>query len=212
MNLEELLACIDAALLATAERRKALGVADDNDDGQQLGQVSSESGDVGQGHRPPFVGGDELDDIQAWVDELMWDGVEPLPSLDASMTTQPASGVIQYINGGNEVDMSSNHQCQAPMLPVTGNGENGDGQFPRHAYQLNTTVSFPDYGFQCTGNNCVDEYSEMLMPSNANAAYKSPCDAIAGNPAYMPPQHEHHSMGIGGSFMGCRWWPDGVLG
>jgi hypothetical protein len=195
MSLEELLASIDAALLATAERQKALGVADD--DGQQLGQVSS---DVGQG-RPPFVGGDELDDIQAWVDELMWDGIEPLP-LDASMTTQPASGVIQYINGGNGVDTGSNHQCQAQML--VGNGENGHGQFPWHAYQPNTTVSFPDHGFQCADNNYVDmdEYSEMLMPpGNANAAYESSWDAIAGNPAYnMPPQHEHHSMGIG-SFM-----------
>ncbi|CAD6332625.1 unnamed protein product [Miscanthus lutarioriparius] len=87
MNLEELLASIDAELLTTAERQKTLGVADDN--AQQLGQ-------------------------QAWVDELMWDGAEPLPLNNASMM-QPASGVIQYINGGNDVDMVSNHQClQAP--------------------------------------------------------------------------------------------------
>jgi len=127
LNLEELLASIDAALLATAERRKTLGVADD--DGQQLGQVSSDAAVVpvvGQQGRAPFVGGDELDDIQAWVDELMWDGAEPLPLNNASMM-QPASGVIQYINGGNDVDMVSNHQClQAQTLP--GNGENGHGQ------------------------------------------------------------------------------------
>ncbi|OQU88097.1 hypothetical protein SORBI_3003G399166 [Sorghum bicolor] len=221
MDLEELLASIDAALLATTERQKALGVADD--DGQQLGQqVSSLADDDGQGG-PSFVGGDDLDDIQAWLDELMWDGAEPLP-LNASMM-QPASGAIQY-NNGNDVDMVSNHQCQAQMLP--GNGENGHGQFPWRAYQPHTTVSHPDYhGFQSAGNNYVDmdEYSEMLVPSNANAydgwydqAWwgaddESSCAAvavlpaaaaaaypsldIAGNPAYMPPSHEHPSMAFG---------------
>jgi len=79
---------------------------------------------IGRGG-PPFVGGDGLDDIQAWVDELMWDGAEPLPLNNASMM-QAASGAIQY-NNGNDVDMVSNHQClQAQTLP--GNGENGHGQ------------------------------------------------------------------------------------
>ncbi|CAD6235368.1 unnamed protein product [Miscanthus lutarioriparius] len=222
LNLEELLASIDAALLATAERQKALGVADD--DGKQLGQqVSSDAvvPVIGQGG-PPFVGGDDLDDIQAWVDELMWDGAEPLPLNNASMM-QAASGAIQY-NNGNDVDMGSNHQCQAQTPP--GNGENGYcSQLPWHAYQPNTTVSYPDHGFPCTGNNYgdMDEYSDMPVPSDANAydgwygqtwwgADESSCHAavaflpaaasypsldIAGNPAYMPPQHEHPSMGIG---------------
>jgi hypothetical protein len=108
---------------------------------------------------------------------------------------------------------------------VPGNGENGYGsQLPWHAYQPNTTVSYPDQSFLCTGNNGdMGEYSDMPVPTNANAydgwydqawwgADEPSCDApvavlpaaasypsldIAGNPAYMPPQHEHPSMGIG---------------
>ncbi|PUZ53340.1 hypothetical protein GQ55_5G044900 [Panicum hallii var. hallii] len=207
MNLEELLGSIDAALLATAQRRKALGMPD----GGQLGQGA------------PLVGDGLDDDMEAWIDELTWHGVEQNP-LDASMTMQPAASGGPYINGGS-LDMGGNQYLQQ----MGGNGENGHGQQPWDAYQLhNTVVSCPDYGFHYTDSNC--SYSgmagcpQMPVPSNAIAydgcwfdqamwgAHESPRDAVVPaeyyhpslditcNPAYMPP--EHSGMGAGDYFTG----------
>ena len=62
MDLEELLGSIDAALLATAQRRKALGMPDD--------------GVAAGGQGPPLAGDGLDDDMEAWIDELTWHGAD----------------------------------------------------------------------------------------------------------------------------------------
>ncbi|OEL16321.1 hypothetical protein BAE44_0022662 [Dichanthelium oligosanthes] len=216
MKLDELLGSIDGALLATAQRRKALGMPDSD--------VAADGGQLGQG--VPLVG-DGFDDMEAWVDELTWHGVEQQPlnasmavqpapgvqyingveaqPLNANMTTQPAPGV-QYINGGDSMDMGGNQYLQQ----MGGNGVNGRSQLPWDAYQLhNDTVPCPDYGFQYTDSNYwysdMDGYPQMPVPSNANAnAYdvdvwfnqamwstdESQCDAV------VPVEYCHPSQDI----------------
>ncbi|CAO2181957.1 unnamed protein product [Urochloa humidicola] len=198
VDLEEMLASIDAALLATAERRRELGVPDGDGvagGGGQAAVVPLEQG------APPLAGGADLDDIEAWLDELTWHGgAEPHP-LDASVAAQPASGGVfqfQYINGvehrpinasvaqpasgvpyidgcggGMDMDMGGNQFLQQ----MAGNGgENGHGQLEWGAHQLhNNTVSCPDYGLpQYTDSSCSYSdmnggYSQMPVPSNADA-------------------------------------------
>ncbi|KAG2598493.1 hypothetical protein PVAP13_5KG345600 [Panicum virgatum] len=204
VNLEELLGSIDAALLATARRRKALGVPDDG--------VAA-------------VGSD--DDMEAWIDELTWHGVELNNPLETSMAMQPAASGVQYINNdGSQGDMGGGNQY---LQQMGGNGdENGHGQLAWDTCQLRNTVSCscPDYGFQYdTGSNC--SYSDMAggcpqmpVPSSAIAydgcwfdqalmwgADESPRDAVVPaeyyhpslditcNPAYMPPA-EHSGVGV----------------
>ncbi|KAK8454328.1 hypothetical protein SEVIR_5G430700v4 [Setaria viridis] len=215
VNLEELLGSIDAALLATAKRRKALGMPDDGiAGGGQLRQAAVVP--LEQGVR--LAGDADLDDMEAWVDELTWHGVEPHP-LNASMTMQPASGGVQYINGveprplnasmaqpaSGAQYINSGSMCMAGnqyLQQVGGNGENAHGQLlPWDAYQLHNTASCPDHGFfQYTGSNC--SYSDMSgcpqmpVPSNANAyngwfdqamwgADESSCDAA------VPVEYHH---------------------
>ncbi|KAJ1286782.1 hypothetical protein BS78_03G378200 [Paspalum vaginatum] len=218
MGLEELLGSIDAALLATAERRKALGApgADVADDAQ-LGQVAPDA-IVPLGQGAPFVGNDS-DDMETWINELMWDGVvEPQP-LDAIMM-QPAPGV-QYING-DVVEIGSN-QYQAQMPP--GSGENDHVQPAWDADQLQNTIPYnPDYGFKCADNNYylgMDGCSRMQVPSNGNAyehdgwlrtamfgADETSCHAvvpvrhpslgISGDSVYTP--SDHFTMDISNNF------------
>jgi hypothetical protein len=192
VDLDELLGSIDAALLATAQRRKALGMPDDGVAGgsgepRQAAVVPLEQG-------VPLAADADFDDMEAWVDELTWHGVEPHPP-NASITTMlPPSGGVQYINGveprplnatmtqpapgaqyinGGSMDMAGNQYLQQ----VGGNGENAHGQLlPWDAYQLHNTVSYPDHGFlQNTGSN--SSYSDTNgcphtpVPSNANAGF-----------------------------------------
>ncbi|KAF8722974.1 hypothetical protein HU200_022117 [Digitaria exilis] len=179
VDLEELLASIDAALLATTQRRKALGMPDVVDGGQPPVDAV-----VPLGEGVQLVGDDGGfdDDLEAWVDELTWHDVEPHP-LNASMMqpaapaddgaqfyingveprpfnssmTQPASGV-QYISGAS-LGMGGNPT--PPLQQMGGNGgENDHGQLAWGAYPLhNNTVSFPDHSFQYTGSN--NSYRDM---------------------------------------------------
>ena len=79
----------------------------------------------------PRLGGGGLDDdVEAWIDELTWHGVDQNNLLDASMTMQqPASGV-QYINGGSleDMDMGGNHYRN--LQQTGGDAENDHGQQP----------------------------------------------------------------------------------
>ncbi|CAO1947003.1 unnamed protein product [Urochloa humidicola] len=249
VDLEELLASIYAALLATAQRRRELGLPDS--DGGGGGGVSGGGQAaavplVEQGALLPLAGDADLDGMEAWLDELTWHAAEPRP-LDGSVAVQPASsGVFQYINGVEPRPLTASMAHPASGVPYTnggggtgnqylqqiaGNGgENGHGQQTWDAsYQLDNAVSCPDYGFQYSYSSCsssdMSGYSQMLVPSNANAydgcsydqamwgANESSCDAImpaeyyhdpsldfAGNPMYMPP--EHSGIGNGDCFTG----------
>nr|CAB3475205.1 unnamed protein product [Digitaria exilis] len=214
MDLEELLASIDAALLATARRRKALGVPDEDDtvvDAVPLGEAGV-----------PFAGDGIDNDMEAWIDELTWHGDEPHP-LNATMA-QPAYGV-HYINAGS-MDMIGN-QC---LQKMGGNGESDHyGQQSWASYQQHNTVSYPGYGFQYTDSSSsysdMDGCPQMPAPSNANVydgcwfnqamsgTDESPRDAIVpvdryhhpslditGNHVYIPPEHSSMGMAAGDCF------------
>ncbi|CAL4945968.1 unnamed protein product [Urochloa decumbens] len=214
-DLEEMLASIDAALLATEQRRRELGVAG----GGQAAVVPLEQG-------VPLAGGDAFDDMEAWLDELTWQGAEPLP-INATMAVQPASGgVFQHINGVEPRPINASVAPPASGVPYTnggsgmddmggignqflqqmaGNGgENDHGQLAWGAYQLQNAVSCPDYGLQYTDSSGSSSdmngyYSQMPVTSNANAydgcwydqamlgADESSCDAVVPAEYYLDP-------------------------
>ncbi|KAK3136457.1 hypothetical protein QOZ80_5BG0435310 [Eleusine coracana subsp. coracana] len=149
MGIEEaraLLASIDAAMLATEERRKAL-----------LDKAAV---------LPPTAGQDELlvvddvEDMDAWINELMWDGVEPLVVKAAAETAaQPgySSGVqVQHVTTG-----VCGQQQQMQVLS-TGSDHYGYGQFtggsqPQYQYhQQRDAMAMPLFGqrggFPCSIN------------------------------------------------------------
>jgi len=161
------------------------------------------------------------DDLEAWVDELTWHGVDQNNLLDASMTMQqPASGV-QYINGGSLADMGGNQYLQQ----MGGNGENDHGQQPWDTNQLHNTVSCPDY---CSYSDMAGCPQMPVVPSNAiaydgcwfdqatwgtdeshrdavvPAEYYHPALDITCNPVYMPSEHSGMgvpAIGLDGGFM-----------
>ncbi|KAK3166304.1 hypothetical protein QOZ80_1AG0044090 [Eleusine coracana subsp. coracana] len=207
MALEEVLAVlgsIDAALLATAERRKELGLPeDDNADGddQLLGIA---------------MDGFDFEDMDYLAEELVWDGVQPLDALNAEAMMQPAPGV-QYIDSGS-VGMAGNQNQFLQQQQMPGNGNNTNlGQFAWDAYQPNATVH-PGYGYQFTTNgNCMDtqQCSQMQqVPGNVNAqqndwlslgmwgADEASRHAFApGRSAYM--STEHCAPCVGDNFTGA---------
>ncbi|CAO1940679.1 unnamed protein product [Urochloa humidicola] len=198
VDLEELLASIDAALLATAQRRRELGLLDGDGGGVAGGGAQAAVVPLaGQGVLP-LAGDAYLDDMEAWLDELTWHGAEPRP-LDANVAVQPASGdgVFQYINGVEPHPLNASMAHPASGVPYTnggggmddmggiGNqylqqmadngGENHHGQQTWDAsYQLHNAVSCPDYGFQYSDSSCSSSdtsgyYSQMPVPGNAIA-------------------------------------------
>ncbi|RCV42704.1 LOW QUALITY PROTEIN: hypothetical protein SETIT_9G237300v2 [Setaria italica] len=192
VDLEELLESIDAALLATAQRRKALGMPDD--DGGQLRQAAPDAG-------VPLVGDGFDDHMEAWVDELTWHGVVESHPLNASMMQQLA---VHQQRRATSVECWHDAACIQRLQYLQQMGGNGDND---HGQQHNTLLC-PDYGFQYTDSN---DYSysdmngcpQMLMPSNANAydgcwfnQAMYPSLDITCNPMHMPP--EHSTMGTTG--------------
>jgi hypothetical protein len=195
VDLEELLGSIDAALLATAQRRKALGMPED--DGGQLRQVAPDAG-------APLVGDGFDDDMDAWVDELTWHGVVESQPLNANMMQQPAPGVqyingveprplnagmmqqpapgVQYINGVEPRPLNACMMQPAPGFQYINGGSLDMGlasstsmAFPQQMRangdndhgQLRNTLLCPDYGFQYTDSN--DGCLQMPMLSYGNA-------------------------------------------
>ncbi|KAL6613942.1 hypothetical protein ACP70R_036212 [Stipagrostis hirtigluma subsp. patula] len=156
MSLEEVqavLGSIDAAIRATAERRKALGLPGDADadDGQLQHAVP-----LGRG--VPCIGG-EVEDMNMWVQELMWgDGV---PHNAGTMHPVP---IGQHID--RDVDTHGN---QWP-LQMLGNGDSdGHGPSAWDSFEPNAIV-YPGCGVQCSDSNFVDmDCYQMAVPGNANA-------------------------------------------
>ncbi|KAL6599013.1 hypothetical protein ACP70R_045877 [Stipagrostis hirtigluma subsp. patula] len=217
---------IDTAILATAERRKALGLPGDAAaDGQLQHAVP-----LGQG--VPFVG-DEVQDMESWVRELMQGGDgEP-------RYAQHLNGDVDMYGNQLQLQMPSNgggeHINQLPLqmpgngggehinqlqLQMPGNGGGDHGQFAWDACQPNAIV-YPGCGFQCGDSSFVDmNCYHMAAPGNASADDgwlslamwdQSSCNAvvpvvypsldIAGNSVYAPAKH--HAMDTGDNFTGA---------
>jgi hypothetical protein len=216
MTPEELLGSIDAALLATEERWKALGLPEDDvANGDELQRIASDA------LAPCSVDSFDFEGMDGWVEELMWqwDGAQPMATPNANQM-QPAPGVqvLQYTNGGSlpvhqhlqyTNDGNQNLQLQMPC-----SGNTNLGQFAWDAYQSNATAHpGPVYGHQFTDGNYVDMNcsQQMQVPSNANAQHNdwlslgmwgadvSSCHAFApGSAAYTPTEHC-----TGGNFSGA---------
>lgn len=206
MSVEALLGSIDAALLATEERRKELGLPeDDNADGDQLLRIASDAFD--------------LEDMDGLAEEIMWDDAQPLP-LNTDLT-QHAPGV-QYINGGGSADMGGNQYLQLQMP-----GNNNLGQFAWDGFQPNATVQ-PGYGHQFTNGNYMymdTGVSQMQQaPGNVNqqndwvslgmwGTEASSCHAFAAGNS-VPAEHCNPcvgdnftgtpGIGTGGNFMNAN--------
>ncbi|KAK3162817.1 hypothetical protein QOZ80_1BG0094190 [Eleusine coracana subsp. coracana] len=207
MALEEVLAVlgsIDAALLATAARRKELGLPeDDNADGDQLLGIAADGFD--------FEG---MDGFDFEGEELVWDGVQPLATLNAE-AMMPG---VQYINGGS-VGMGGNQNQFLQQQQMPGNGNNTNlSQFAWDAYQPNATAQ-AGYGNQFTTNgNYMDTQQCPQMQQvagNVNAqqndwlslgmwgADESSRHAFApGSSAYYMPT-EHCAPCVGDNFTGA---------
>ncbi|KAL6641292.1 hypothetical protein ACP70R_019473 [Stipagrostis hirtigluma subsp. patula] len=184
MSLEEVravLASVDAAIRATAERRNALGF---------LPGGAGAGADDGQlQHVVPL--GDEFEDMESWVQELM--GVDGT-SLNAHMVAQPARAA-QHIN--RDVDMDGD-QWQLQM-PGNGDGDQcGDGSY----------VDMDCYQMPVPGNTSAhDGWLNLAMwgadesSPDAVVPVGYPSLDIAANPLCTPAKHL--DMGIGGNFTGA---------
>ncbi|KAL6839986.1 hypothetical protein ACP4OV_029796 [Aristida adscensionis] len=201
-ELQAVLGSIDAAIGAADARRKALGLPAD-------GAAASNAA---------VALGDDVEDMESWVQELMWDGgahAQPSPQpLLVAGTVQPAPGA-QHV-GGDGVDMGDYQYLQ---LQMPSNGGN--------AYQPNA-IAYPECGFQCPGSNYVDtpDFYHMQAASSANAddawlnlamwgPHESSCNAVvplgyapsqdmAGNSVCTPPTRHGAAMGsIGDNFDGA---------
>lgn len=172
-ELQQLLASIDATLLATAKRREALGLlpgADDDADGGGRRRDADVAGTNSVG-----VHGYQHQEVHAPAT------CDPFHPYNAGVTLmQPGYNNAQYMGGHGAVDMSG-YQLQMQM---PGNGSNNHSRLAWGGFQpCNATFVQPVYGnLQCWYNNVVDgngEPCDAVVPSAGD-----PYMDIAGNDVY----------------------------
>lgn len=180
-ELQELLESVDAALRATGERRKALGLPDDDDadvDRNEQAASDASSAVVSLGHGVPCAGSNFVD-LDGYQMRAPGNG-----SINNGRLEQDTWDALRHYNAGMVQPRTGYnfHGMGGYQLPMPGNGSNDHGRLALGGFQPRNAVVQPGYGgFQCTDSRYVgmDGY-QMQAPGNGNVNHGCPNLAMWG--------------------------------